>query len=86
MQPDLEAIWEQVARTGAAAEIAWPGRPTMALLPAAELSAMQETLYLLSSRANACALFYAMDQADRNEGVHFTSVEELRRHVDLGDE
>jgi len=85
-QPDLGAIWEQVARTGEAAEIAWPGRETMALLPAAELSAMQETLYLLSSRANARALFDAMDRAERGEGTTFSSVEDLRRHLGLGDE
>ena len=86
MQPDLGAIWEQVARTGEAAEIAWPGRPTMALLPAEELRAMQETLHLLSSRANARALFEAMDQAERGEGTRFASVAALRQHLQLGDE
>lgn len=86
MQPDLGAIWEQVARTGEAAEIAWPGRETMALLPAAELSAMQETLHLLSSRANARALFDAMDRAERGEGITFSSIEDLRQHLGLGDE
>lgn len=86
MQPDLGAIWEQVARTGEAAEIAWPGRETMVLLPAAELSAMQETLYLLSSRANARALFDAMDRAERGEGITFSSIEDLRQHLGLGDE
>ncbi len=86
MQPDLGAVWEQVTRTGEAAEIAWPGRPTMALLPAEDLRSMQETLYLLSSRANARALFDAMDRADRGEGMHFASVDELRQHLNLGDE
>ncbi len=58
----------------------------MALLPAAELSAMQETLYLLSSRANARALFDAVDRAERGEGTTFSSVEDLRQHLGLGDE
>ena len=84
MQPDLGAIWEQVARTGEAAEIAWPGRRTMALLPADELRLMQETLYLLGSRANARALFDSMDQAERGEGIPFASVEELRKHLGAG--
>ena len=83
MQPDLGAIWEQVARTGEAAEIAWPGRETMALLPAAELSAMRETLHLFSSRTNARALLDAMDAAERGEGVSFASVEELRQQLGL---
>lgn len=86
MQPDLGAIWEQVARTGEAAEITWPGRKTMALLPAEELHSMQETLHLLGSRANARALFEAMDQAERGEGITFSSVEELKQHLSLGGE
>lgn len=86
MQPDLGAIWEQVARTGEAAEIIWPGRKTMALLPADELSAMQETLHLLSSRTNARALFDAMDEAERGDGIRFSSIEELRQHLNLEDE
>ena len=84
MQPDLGAIWEQVARTGDAAEIAWPGRRTMALLPADELSSMQETLYLLGSRANARTLFDSIDQAERGEGIPFASAEELRQHLGAG--
>ncbi|WP_223650121.1 type II toxin-antitoxin system Phd/YefM family antitoxin [Hymenobacter psoromatis] len=83
MQPDLGAIWEQVARTGTAAEVVWPGRETMALLPAAELSAMQETLHLFSSRANTRALLDAMDAAERGEGVVFASVAELRQQLGL---
>lgn len=86
MQPDLGAIWEQVSRTGEAAEIAWPGRETMALLPAAELSSMQETLHLLSSRTNARHLFDALDEAERGEGIAFASVEELKQHLGLKDE
>ena len=84
MQPDLGAIWGQVARTGEAAEIAWPGRRTMALLPADELRLMQETLYLLGSRANARALFDSMDQAERGEGIPFASAAELRKHLGAG--
>lgn len=84
MQPDLGAIWEQVARTGEAVELAWPGRRTMALLPADELRFMQETLYLLGSRANAHTLFDSMDQAERGEGIPFASVEELRQHLGAG--
>ena len=86
MQPDLGAIWEQVARTGEAAEITWPGRKTMALLPAEELSAMQETLHLLSSRANARALFDAMDEAERGEGIRFDSIEDLRQHLGVAED
>ena len=86
MQPDLGAMCEQEARTGEAAEIAWPGRRTMALLPADELRSMQETLYLLGSRANARALFDSMDQAERGEGIVFASVDELRQHLGAADE
>ncbi|MDJ0366043.1 hypothetical protein QMK33_12840 [Hymenobacter sp. H14-R3] len=86
MQPDLGTMGEQVARTGKAAEIAWTGRATMALLPTADLSAMQETLHLFSSRANARALFDAMDRAERGEGTIFSSVEDLQQRLGLGDE
>lgn len=86
MQPDLGAIWDQVARSREAAEINWPGREAMALLPAAELRAMQETLHLLSSRANARALFDAMDELDRGEGQVFASVAELQKELGLDNE
>jgi len=45
---------------------------------------MQETLYLLGSRANARALFDSMDQAERGEGIPFASVEKLRKHLGAG--
>jgi antitoxin YefM len=57
-------------------------RTDLALISAAELSSMRETLYLLRSPANAQVLFDALERAERGEGVEMT-LAELRREVGL---
>jgi len=52
----------------------------VALVAAEELSAMEETLHLLSSPENAWRLLEALERARRNEGATQT-VEELRREL-----
>jgi antitoxin YefM len=52
----------------------------VALVAAEELSAMEETLHLLSSPENARRLLEALERAGRNEGDSET-VEELRRET-----
>lgn len=52
----------------------------VALIAAEELSAMETTIHLLSSPANARRLFEALESAERGEGEAIT-LEELRREV-----
>jgi antitoxin YefM len=59
------------------------GRPDVALIDAAELRSLQETVHLVASRANARRLFDAMDRAERGEGV-VISPEALRAWVEAG--
>jgi antitoxin YefM len=54
----------------------------VAMISAVELSSMQETLYVLSSRTNARRLFDAMDRVDRGEGEEMT-LDELAARVGL---
>lgn len=54
----------------------------VALVPADDWRSMEETLYLLSSRANARRLFDAMDASERGEGERVT-LDELVERVGL---
>ncbi|MCZ2110453.1 MAG: type II toxin-antitoxin system prevent-host-death family antitoxin [Dehalococcoidia bacterium] len=53
---------------------------SVALIAADELSAMETTVHLLSSPANARRLFEALESAERGEGQAMT-IDELRREV-----
>lgn len=53
---------------------------SVALIAADELSAMETTIHLLSSPANARRLFDALESAERGDGEAVT-LEELRREV-----
>ncbi len=53
---------------------------SVALISADELSAMETTIHLLSSPANARRLFDALESAERGEGEVVT-LDELRREV-----
>lgn len=55
------------------------GHPDVAIIDAAELRSLQETVHLMASRANARRLFDAMDRAERGEGSRFR-----RRHCGPG--
>jgi len=59
------------------------GQPDVAMIDAAELRSLQETVHLLASRSNARKLFDAMDRAELGEGVAI-SPEALRAWVEAG--
>ena len=48
------------------------GRPDVAMIDAAELRSLQETVHLLRSPANARRLFDASERAGRGEGIRVT--------------
>ena len=59
------------------------GHEDVAMIPAAELTSLMETAYLLRSPKNAERLLSALDMALKDEGASLT-VAELRRGVNLG--
>ena len=59
------------------------GCPDVAMIDAAELRSLQETVHLMASRANARRLFDAMDRAERGAGVEI-SPQALRAWVEAG--
>ena len=61
------------------------GLRDVALIPAAELSSMMETLHLMSSPKNAARLLAAKRRADRGKSGKPSTIEELKRDVGLGD-
>src|SRR5207245_10716043 len=66
---NLASLMDRVTADAETVFIHRRGRPDVALIDAAELRSLQETVHLLASRANARRLFDAMDRADRGEGV-----------------
>jgi antitoxin YefM len=59
-------------------------RGSVVLVPLAEWNSIQETLYLIGTRANARALLDAMDRLDAGQGIEMTMAE-LREMVRKGD-
>ncbi len=58
------------------------GHEDMALIPAAELRSLQETVHLLRSPANARELFDALERAEAGEGEVMT-LEQLKAEAGL---
>lgn len=61
----LAEIWDEVENSREPAILERPGHDTMALLPAAELRSLQETVHLLRSPRNAARLLSALHRSRR---------------------
>lgn len=62
---NLATLWDEVEDSREAAVIQRRGHEDMALIPAVELSSLQETAYLLRSPENAARLLAALTRARR---------------------
>lgn len=78
----LAEVWDEVEDTREVAVISRRGHEDMALIPAAELSSLRETAYLLRSPANAARLLTALTRARRG-GTPPVDLAELRRELGL---
>ncbi len=65
---NLAKLWDEVEDSREAALIQRRGHADMALIPAEELSSLQETAYLLRSPENAARLLAALRRARRGRG------------------
>lgn len=65
----LASILDQATDTLEPILVTRRGKRNVALLDAAELSSIMETLHLLSSPANAHALFESLEQARRGQAI-----------------
>ena len=81
----LASLCDRVTEDRETVIISRRGRPDVALISAAELTALEETAHLLRSPANAVRLLTALKRAlEGNEQPE--TVEELRRNLGLGGE
>ena len=78
----LATLWDQVEDSREAAVIQRRGHEDMALIPADELSSLQETAYLLRSPQNAVRLLAALTRARRGK-TKPTDLTALRRELGL---
>ena len=81
---NLAKIWDKIIADRETIILKRRGKEDLAVLPADDLSSLQETLYLLSSPANATRLLESIEWARRGEGTPQT-VEAFRQELGLSD-
>jgi antitoxin YefM len=79
----LARLWDRIIADRDVVVIRRRGKEDVAMLPAAELSALMETAHLLRSPRNAERLLAALARA-REGHVEATPIEALKREVGLG--
>ena len=82
---NLAEVWDEVEDTREVAVISRRGHEDMALIPAAELSSLRETAYLLRSPANAARLLAALTRGRRGE-TPAVDLAAMRRELGLDGE
>lgn len=82
---NLAQVWDEVEDSREVAVISRRGHEDMALIPAAELSSLRETAYLLRSPANAARLLAALTRGRRGN-ADATDLATLRRELGLDSE
>jgi antitoxin YefM len=80
LRENLAKIWDRVEDTQEPVIVTRNGHQDLAILPADELSSIQETARLLRSPKNAARLIEALVRAYNREGEE-TTVEELRARL-----
>jgi antitoxin YefM len=78
---NLAKLLDRVAKEREPLIVARKKRGSVVFVSLAEWNSIQETLHLMSTRANARALLEAMEQADRGEFAKETSPSELRNLI-----
>ena len=81
---NLAKIWDQIIADRETVILKRRGKEDLAVLPAEDLSSLQETLYLLSTPANAKRLLEALEWARKGKNKPQT-IESLRKEFDLND-
>ena len=81
---NLAKLWDKVIEDRETVILKRRGKEDLAVLPADDLSSLQEALYLLSTPANSARLLEAIEWARRGEGEPQT-VEALREELGLID-
>lgn len=78
---NLAKLLDRVVKDNEPVIVARKKRGSVVLVALSEWNSVQETLHLISTRANARALLDAMDQADRGEYAKAMTMKELRAFV-----
>ena len=82
---NLAKIWDEIENTRQPAILERRGHEPMALLPADELSSLEETAHLLRSPKNAARLLSALLRSRREE-TEPVDLENLMNELGLSDE
>jgi antitoxin YefM len=78
---NLAKLLDRVAKDREPVIVARKKRGSVVFVSLAEWNSIQETLHLISTRANTRALLEAMEQADRGEFAKEMSSSELRNFI-----
>lgn len=79
LRANLAALLDEASATLEPIIVERRGKPSVALIDAAELSSMMELVHLLSSPANAKALLESLEQAKAGDVVRYQNVEDFIR-------
>ncbi len=80
---NLAEIWNEVESSREPAILERRGHEDMALVPADELSSLQETAYLLRSPKNAARLLAALTRSHKKGGRTTVDLEALMKELGL---
>ena len=85
LRQNLASVLDEVIEDRGCVIVSRTGKEDVAILAAAELNTMLETLHLLRSPANAQKLFAAMARADElaNSDLKSESLEDLRQELEI---
>ena len=85
LRQNLASVLDEVIEDRDCVIVSRTGKEDVAILAAAELNTMLETLHLLRSPANAQKLFAAMARADElsDSNLKSQSLEELRQELEI---
>ena len=85
LRQNLASVLDEVIEDRGCVIVSRTGKEDVAILAAAELNTMLETLHLLRSSANAQKLFAAMARADElaNSDLKSESLEDLRQELEI---
>lgn len=76
MRQNLRSVMDNINADRSVFEVARRGQETVVMMSKHDYDSLQETLYLLSSKANADRLHESLKQAERGEFVHHDLIEE----------
>lgn len=76
LRQNLRSVMDNINSDRSVFEVARKGQETVVMMSKHDYDSLQETLYLLSSKANADRLHESLQQAEAGEFIHHDLIED----------